>query len=161
MTSNKEILDVCCGGRMFWFDKRHPLAVFVDKRRETLVAGDRGHARMVRVNPDVIADFRALPFPNSRFSLVVFDPPHLTRNGRNSWMAKKYGTLDAKNWRDDIRRGFCECFRVLKKSGVLVFKWNETDILIGDVLKLAPTPPLIGHRSGKAAKTHWLVFMKT
>ncbi len=30
----KPILDVCCGARMMWFDKRNPLATFVDKRQQ-------------------------------------------------------------------------------------------------------------------------------
>lgn len=28
------VLDVCCGSRMFWFDRKNPDAIFVDKRRE-------------------------------------------------------------------------------------------------------------------------------
>lgn len=31
---NKFVLDVCCGSRMFWFDRQDLRAVFVDKRRE-------------------------------------------------------------------------------------------------------------------------------
>ena len=26
----KQILDACCGSRMFWFDKEHPATVFMD-----------------------------------------------------------------------------------------------------------------------------------
>lgn len=26
------VLDATCGGRMIWFDKKNPLALFVDKR---------------------------------------------------------------------------------------------------------------------------------
>ena len=32
----KKILDVCCSGRAFWFDKHHPNALYVDKRISTL-----------------------------------------------------------------------------------------------------------------------------
>ena len=42
MENGKLILDACCGSRMFWFDKYNPLALFVDKRSETLTAKDRG-----------------------------------------------------------------------------------------------------------------------
>lgn len=28
----KTILDVCCGSRMFWFDKNNEKVVFMDKR---------------------------------------------------------------------------------------------------------------------------------
>ena len=31
---NKKILDVTCGARSIWFNKRHPAAVYCDKRRE-------------------------------------------------------------------------------------------------------------------------------
>ena len=34
MDTNKEILDVCCGGRMFWFDKHNPDVLFSDIREE-------------------------------------------------------------------------------------------------------------------------------
>lgn len=31
------VLDACCGSRMFWFDKADRRALFIDKRRETLI----------------------------------------------------------------------------------------------------------------------------
>jgi SAM-dependent methyltransferase len=74
-------------------------------------------------------------------------------------MAKKYGVLDRTTWQADLRKGFAECFRVLKPSGVLVFKWNEHDIPLKEVLALTPHRPLFGHPSGKASKTHWVAFM--
>jgi hypothetical protein len=30
----KDVLDVCCGSRMMWFDKADGRALFLDKRRE-------------------------------------------------------------------------------------------------------------------------------
>jgi hypothetical protein len=45
-------------------------------------------------------------------------------------MAAKYGKL-SESWREDISKGFAECFRVLYSDGVLVFKWNETQIKVG------------------------------
>jgi len=32
MIPDKFILDACCGGRMFWFDKHHPNALYIDNR---------------------------------------------------------------------------------------------------------------------------------
>lgn len=159
MSKLPPILDACCGSRMFWFDKQSSGAVFVDKRRETLVCDSRQGRRAIEVSPDIVADFKELPFPSESFHLVVFDPPHLTRNGRSSWMAKKYGTL-GQDWESEIRQGFVECFRVLKEHGTLIFKWNETDIPVSRILKLTDEKPLFGHRSGKTQKTHWLCFMK-
>lgn len=61
---------------------------------------------------------------------------------------------------EDLRQGFAECFRVLDVDGTLVFKWNEAQVKIGEVLPLAPHAPLFGHLSGRKGLTHWLVFMK-
>lgn len=37
---DKIILDACCGSRMFWFDKKNPLTLFVDIRDEEHVLCD-------------------------------------------------------------------------------------------------------------------------
>ena len=152
-----KILDACCGSRMFWFDKHNPLVTFMDNREleDTLCDG-----RTLEVKPDIVGDFRNMPYLDDTFNLVVFDPPHLLKVGENSWLAKKYGKLDADSWKEDIKQGFSECFRVLKKDGILVFKWNETDIAVSDILKLTPQKPLIGHKSGRLNKTHWILFVK-
>ena len=152
------ILDACCGARMMWFDKADPRALFLDKRSEELVADTRDGRRHIVVCPDQIADFTALPFPDSTFALVVFDPPH-TFAGPNSWTAKKYGRLP-QNWRDEITAGFSECFRVLCPLGTLIFKWNEHRVPVSAVLSLTSEKPLFGQRCGATAKTHWIVFMK-
>lgn len=169
MKTSKKILDVCCGGRMFWFDKKHPDALYVDNRtmERQVIWRDKGGARKGRlisfeVRPDVMMDFRKLDLPDRSFTLVVFDPPHLMkRNGKTGWMKKKYGSLDRETWQEDIRKGFSECFRVLKADGILIFKWSEAEIPLKEILKLTPERPLFGHPSGKAQKTHWVCFMKT
>lgn len=158
------ILDPCCGSRMMWFDRSNPAAIFGDNRDETLVVPDRSHGnedgkRVIHVHPDMLMDFRALPFPDCSFRLVAFDPPHLVRAGAKSWMAAKYGKL-GPDWREDLRAGFNECFRVLEPHGVLVFKWNETQVKLREILALVPHQPLFGNTSGKKAGTHWMVFMK-
>ena len=144
---------------MFWFDKHNPLTLFVDKRSETLTAKDRGKTRVIEIKPDVIADFTNLPFENDRFKLIVFDPPHLTWAGETSWMALKYGRLQGE-WKEMLKAGFSECFRVLDKDGVLIFKWSEVNIPLREILPLSPYQPLFGNRSGKHNNTHWLCFMK-
>lgn len=160
---DKRVLDPCCGSRMFWFDKKNPDVVFGDNRNETIIVTDRSHGnvsgkRTLHIEPDVLIDFRALPYPDRSFSLVSFDPPHLVRAGPRSWLAAKYGKL-SNNWRDDLRKGFAECFRVLATDGVLVFKWNETQVKVREILDLTPVQPLFGHISGRKGMTHWLVFM--
>ena len=159
-----KILDPCCGSRMMWVDKQNPNVVFGDRRREIITVTDRSHGntngtRTLHIEPDTLMDFRALPFPDNSFPLVAFDPPHLVRAGARSWLAAKYGTL-SDNWRDDLRQGFVECLRVLKPDGVLVFKWNEAQVSVKEVLALAPIVPLFGHPSGRKGLTHWLVFIK-
>lgn len=143
---------------MFWFDRADGRALFVDKRRETIFEDSRQGRRPVVVDPDVLADFKSLPFGDATFTLVVFDPPH-TFAGPNGRTAKKYGTLNA-GWRDEIRAGFAECFRVLCPLGTLIFKWNEHRIPVSTVLSLTPEKPLFGQRCGTTAKTHWIVFIK-
>ena len=76
-----------------------------------------------------------------------------------SWLAAKYGKLDS-DWREDLRKGFAECFRVLKTGGILIFKWNETQIPVKEILVLTDVHPLIGHKSGKRMDTHWITFLK-
>lgn len=157
------VLDPCCGSRMFWFDRGDSRAVFGDARNESHLLADkssRGGQRELIISPDVKLDFRALPFADNQFHLVVFDPPHLITNGAKSWLAKKYGKLDAVGWKGDISAGFAECFRVLKPNGTLIFKWNEHEVPIAQILALTPEKPLFGNRCGKASKSHWIVFMK-
>ena len=35
-----------------------------------------------------------------------------------------------ENWKEEIRAGFKECFRVLKPNGTLIFKWSEVQFPI-------------------------------
>ena len=161
---DKRVLDPCCGSRMFYFDRQHPDVVFGDQRRETITVTDRsrGNAsgtRTLHIEPDVLMDFRDIPYPDGTFKLVSFDPPHLVRAGPKSWLAAKYGKL-GPDWREDIRRGFAECFRVLAPDGVLVFKWNENQVKVREVLALTDEKPIFGQVSGRGHMTHWLVFMK-
>ena len=156
------VLDACCGSRMFWFDRKDERATFVDKRRERHTLPDissKGGSRELVIDPDHLADFTDLPFPSDTFALVVFDPPHFERNGATGWVGLKYGTLKGE-WREELRRGFAECFRVLRPEGVLIFKWCEDEIPVSQILALTPERPLFGHRSGKQQKTHWVTFMK-
>ena len=152
----KEVLDACCGSRMFWFDKENPLTVFHDKRilDTTLCDG-----RQLIVDPDVIGDFTDLQFNDGQFKIVVLDPPHLKNVGETSWTYLKYGKLP-KDFKPHLTDMFNECFRVLEDDGVLIFKWNEDQILTSEIVALSPYKPMIGHRSGKQQKTHWIVFMK-
>lgn len=58
-------------------------------------------------------------------------------------------------------KGFAECFRVLRPNGTLVFKWNEDEVSVKEILSLTPQKPLYGSRYGKHFKSHWIVFQKS
>lgn len=149
-----KILDACCGSKMFWFDKENPDVTFMDIRSyyEELPTG-----HVINVAPDVQADFTEMPFADSEFDLVVFDPPHLIRAGDTSWLSKKYGKLQ-DDWESVIHDGFEECMRVLKPNGTLIFKWNTDQISFKEVMACIDYKPLFGD---KRAKTRWTVFIKS
>lgn len=78
------VLDPCCGSRMFWFDRADERVVFGDIREVEYSLTDKsstGGSRQLIIAPDQQMDFRALPFADEAFHLVVFDPPHLIQNG--------------------------------------------------------------------------------
>jgi len=152
----KKILDACCGSRMMWFDKENPTTIYADKRTESHVLCD---GRTLDIRPDVEMDFTDMPFEDNTFNLVVLDPPHMKKLGKNTWMAQKYGVL-LPTWETDLRCGVNECMRVLKPNGVLIFKWNEVQIKLNQVLAVIDHKPLFGHTTGKHGRTIWLTFMK-
>ncbi len=162
---DKFILDACCGGRMMWFDKQHPNALYIDIRKE-----EKGLVKQrpnFEVNPDIVMDFRKLEFPDKRFKLVVWDPPHGTSFSDTSIMKKKFGCLNAETWQDDLKKGFKEIWRVLDDYGVLVFKWNDTDIPYKKVLsRFSENPLFYNITTGpktlktKGSRSYWFCFMK-
>lgn len=154
--SRKRVLDVACGSKMFYFDKNNPDVEFCDIRQ--VPYHEYYPNRYIEIKPDTICDFTALPFDDKTYKLVVFDPPHLTKIGDKSWTKLKYGRLN-ENWREQIKKGFAECFRVLDDNGVLIFKWSEVQIPLKEILPLSPYAPIFGNRSGKHMTTHWLCFM--
>lgn len=147
---------------MFWFDKAHPHCLFVDNRRESKGHIQNGWNPAHEVSPDILMDFTDLKFADKSFKLVVFDPPHLIKatQSKTSVMFKKYGTLLKDTWKDDLSKGFSECWRVLDDYGTLIFKWGEDSVSVKECLALFPQKPLFGHPTRKGGTTHWLCFMK-
>lgn len=117
---DKKILDVCCGSRMFWFDKENKDTIFMDKREleDTLCDG-----RKLIIKPDIVGDFRNIPFEDKSFKLVVFDPPHLKQVGEKSWLAKKR----------EVEKAFRETFGngILQNehcTGIFFYCKDDTDV---------------------------------
>ncbi len=158
MENNKKfILDVCCGGRMFWFNKNHPNTLYIDKRTR-----QKGHNK-ARPNhsiiPDIEMDFTKLKFKDNSFKLVVMDPPHLFGSESGN-MLQQYGWLEKDNWKEDIKKGFDESMRVLEPYGILIFKWNECSVKRKEILKVLEIEPLFGHQIISKIPSHWFCFMK-
>lgn len=154
--NDKTILDACCGSRMFWFDRKNPDVLFADIRNESHTLCD---GRDLEIKPDLEMDFTQMPFEDNTFQMVVMDPPHMNKLGKNTWMAQKYGVL-LPSWKTDIRAGTNEAMRVLKQGGTFIFKWNEAQVKLNEVLACIDHKPLFGHVTGKHGRTIWLAFMK-
>jgi SAM-dependent methyltransferase len=158
MSERKFILDVCCGCKQFWFNKNHPNTLYIDNRIEA--KGFQNARPNKEIRPDIVVDFRALPFEDNTFKLVVMDPPHIFASGPKFRMVKEYGWLERESWRTDIKKGFDEAMRVLENNGILIFKWNETSVKRKDILEVLEIEPLFGHPTGSKNATHWFCFMK-
>jgi SAM-dependent methyltransferase len=118
-----QIIDVCCGGKMWWFNKSRRGVLMMDNRKVEpgTVKGENWS-----VEPDLVADFTKIPFENESFYKVVCDPPHKIKND-SGIITQKYGFL-GENWQEKLTLMFEECWRILKPGGTFIFKWADTSI---------------------------------
>jgi 23S rRNA G2069 N7-methylase RlmK/C1962 C5-methylase RlmI len=123
---------------------------------------DPAQVRIIRVHPDVVAEWQHTPFKDGTFDMVVFDPPQIIRSekAKLSGMAVKYGIFYPDTWRQILREGMAELFRVLKSEGIFILKWSDSTVKVDEVLKLAPYKPMFGTRTGQSNNTHWICFIK-
>lgn len=144
-----KILDLSAGNRAIWYNKKHPLCTYLDKRES--------------VNPDIVCDTRSIPeSAGSGFDLVVWDPPHMNC-GPNSNMSKCYGYHTTAEILDTIEQTAKEAHRVTGSKGLMAFKWNTHDIKLERVYKLMPQwEPLFGHltKDGPRSQTYWVMFRR-
>lgn len=69
--------------------------------------------------------------------------------------------MDSKTYNKDVRKTCVEAvFDEFAEHGVLIFKWNETQIPVSQILKLTTCKPLFGNKQPNRTGTHWIVFMK-
>lgn len=153
-----EILDACCGGRFWWWDKAHPLALYMDRRRD--LQAPNGCNPNWTCDPDIVGDFRSMPFEDETFRLVLFDPPHIVRPNPSGRIAKMYGALLPDTEQDDLRRGFLECWRVLAPGGTLVFKWAGSEDRVRPHFPAKPIVSTKVLRKNDGLGTRWFVFYK-
>jgi SAM-dependent methyltransferase len=148
-----------------WYQKNHPFVTYMDKRyingKMQMTKNKISNRRVIRIKPDVIAEWEHLPFKDEIFDMVVFDPPHFIRNkfADENFFYEKYGMLNCKTWKQVLGSAFKELFRVLKSEGTLIFKWNDCYRPIKDIFPLITYKPLFGSVSPKN-DTHWVVFLK-
>lgn len=158
-----KILDATAGSRSIWYQKKHPFVVFMDKRIEEYQDPRKDRYFVHRVKPMIKGIWENLPFKDETFDMVVFDPPHLIKD-RTKWgrihLEMKYGALYTDNWKHEIQKGSMELFRVLKPNGTFIFKWNEVNKKVEDLLKLFPYQPMFGTITGQKNNTHWILFIK-
>jgi hypothetical protein len=144
-----KILDLSAGNRAIWFNKKHPLALYLDKRAE--------------VNPTIVCDTRKLPESvGNDFDLIVWDPPHMNC-GPNSNMSRIYGHHTTKEILDTIEKTGREAHRVSKENALMAFKWNTHDIKLERVFKLlSQWEPLFGHitKDGPGSQTYWTMLRR-
>jgi SAM-dependent methyltransferase len=164
---SEEVLDPTCGNRSIWYpgQKDRNDVLYVDTREAESDDLELPTNPNYSVEPDEVADFRELSYPDESFNLIVFDPPHAVRpDGMKKLTGittKKYGCLHAETWQEDLRAGFLELFRVLKPGGTLVFKFADESADFTEVLELAPAQPMFGTSVNDGrVETRWFVFYK-
>lgn len=145
-----KILDLSAGNRAIWFDKKHPLATYLDKRAE--------------VNPDIICDTRSIPDSvGSGYDLIVWDPPHVNC-GPNSNMSRVYGHHTTAEILDLLHRTAVEAHRVSRGNALMALKWNTHDIKLKRVFELIGDwwEPLFGHltKDGPRSQTYWIMLKR-
>lgn len=144
-----KILDLTAGNRAVWYNKKHPLCTYLDRR--------------IEVNPDFICDTSSIPESvGSGFNLICYDPPHMNC-GPNSNMSKRYGYHKTDEILQSIEATGREAWRISAKDALMAFKWNNHDIKLQKVLDLMPDwEPLFGNmtKNGPHSQTFWVMLRR-
>lgn len=144
-----KILDLSAGKRAVWYNKNHPLAIYLDKRAE--------------VKPTIVCDTNEIPsHVGTGFNLICWDPPHMNC-GPNSDMSKRYGHHTTAQIMDLLYKTQKEAHRVSAPDALMAFKWNNHDIKLPAVFRiLKDWEPLFGHltKDGSRSQTYWIMFRR-
>lgn len=146
-----KILDLSAGNRAIWYNKNHPLCVYLDKRPE--------------VKPTVVCNTNSIPpSVGVGYNLICWDPPHMNC-GPNSDMSKTYGYHTTAEILDTIEKTGMEAHRVSVPGALMALKWNTHDIKLTRVFKLLPQwEPLFGHVTKfghkKSSQTYWVMLRR-
>lgn len=110
------------------------------------------------MEPDVVGDFRAMPFPADSFDVIVFDPPHLPVAAASAESSEQYVRdygLARSSHGDNISDCFApflaEAHRVLRPEGLVfaklkdfvhnhAYQWTLTDFVAAVRLQDGLTP---------------------
>lgn len=119
-------VDVCCGTERIYDGMQEVLGedfITVDVRKLDIELDykSRYSPIKIKIDPDVLADMRSLPFPDKSVSKLVCDPPHL-KFGLSSFMAKQYGSWSEKETVEIMQIANLEFCRILEDHGTLILK---------------------------------------
>lgn len=160
------ILDATASVRSMWYQPNNEFTVFMDMRCGRFTSRTPNMKRENWFNydiyPNITAKWQNLPFKDSVFDMVVFDPPHLFKDKGKlpAGICNKYGVFYNNSWRDNLQKASMEFFRVLKQDGFFILKWSEVEKDVSEVLRLIPYKPLFGTKTGQSNNTHWITFLK-
>lgn len=104
ITDDMSVLDATYGHGRFWTKYRPPNLLGVDLNADKSMDGPQ--------------DFRALPYSDGTFDVVVFDPPYRLNGTPDQDYDEAFGIDTVAGWRDRmalICEGAAECARVASK----------------------------------------------
>jgi len=171
------ILDATAGNRSIYTFKHSQNIIYLDRQKE------------LKIKPTIFADDMFLPFKDSVFDMIIFDPPHQwTTKGTTSIpvysipQGKKhamllgvkghtyYGIEQYSSKTELIKYIYNaqkEFKRVLKDDGVLLFKWCEVEIKVNRILgvfqdwrELMRLPIKSPFQVAGVQQTYWVMMEK-
>jgi hypothetical protein len=123
------LLDITSGNRMMWPNKNPPFTIFMDKEFN------------LKIPPDVFGSWFNIPFRDSVFDCVIFDPPHLW--GKIGSWGKPEGSDKFNHWygffknRRDMIVSIIKAEKEIRRITTRVcLKWGETKISLWNILGL-------------------------